>query len=204
MLLCLGVECSRVGVSHISVGFFFVVGSGLMYGTTVIFVSEEAFMTMVLSSVEVYKRECLGVLLGTKSLGRILVEYAIPLQSSKRGFIEVETDWRRELKVLSVLPKLVHLEKLGYFHSHPQFGDSKGLPQLSDQDKKSMSAGEIDVVVAINDSARSRRWSETRNGLAGSLGDYSITISGYYKRKKDESIVRYRIVCPYAVGFQCL
>jgi hypothetical protein len=94
------------------------------------------------------------VLLGTKSLGRILVEYAVPLQSSKRWFVEVETDWRRELKVLKVLPRLVHLEKLGYFHSHPQFGGSKGLPQLSDQDEKSMSSGEIDVVVAINDSAR--------------------------------------------------
>ena len=47
---------------------------------------------MVLSSVEVFKKECLGGLLGIRSLGRIVVECAIPFQSAKRGFSEVKTN----------------------------------------------------------------------------------------------------------------
>lgn len=171
-----------------------------MFGNTEIFLSDKALMSILLSSVEVYKLECHGALLGTKTRGRIIVEYATPFQAAKRKFAEVKPNWRRELKVTEVLPKLVHLEKIGYFHSHPQFGESKGLPELSDQDKKYMQPGETEIVVAINNSKKSALWSETKKGLCGTLGKYNIAIAGFYKRK-DNEIMNFRIVCPYATGF---
>lgn len=172
-----------------------------MYGETQIFLSHEAFISIILSSVEVYKRECLGALLGMQTQGRIIVEHAIPFQAvKKRTFSEVESNWRKELKVNEVIPKLIHLQKLGYFHSHPQFGDKRGEAGLSPADKKSMQETEIEIVVAINDSGKSLAWAPSRNGLVGTLGQYHIRIAGFYK-KKSGKIKSFKILCPYAVGF---
>jgi proteasome lid subunit RPN8/RPN11 len=171
-----------------------------VYGETEIFLSDKALMTILVSSVEVYKLECHGALLGMRTQGRIMVEYAVPFQAAKRKYAEVTPDWRRELKVTEILPKLIHLEKVGYFHSHPQFGKYLGIPELSEKDSEYLQAGDIEIVVAINDSKKSQTWSETKRGLTGTLGKYHIVLAGFYKRK-DEQIKKYKIICPYAVGF---
>lgn len=169
--------------------------------STEIFLSEKAFMGIILSTVEVYRSECLGVLLGYKTRGKIIVEYANPFQTADRKPSEVAPNWERELKVLEILPELIQLEKLGYFHSHPVWGKNKGLAILSDEDKDSMEEGEMELIVAINDVKRRTTWSESRKRLNGTLGKYRFTFAGYYKRTRDSRIRQYRIVCPYAVGF---
>lgn len=178
-----------------------VTSGDFMFGATEIFLSDRAFMSMLLSSVEVYKLECHGALLGFKTHGRIVVEYAIPFQAAERKFAEVTPNWRKEVKVMELLPRLVHLQRLGYYHSHPQFGDKKGIPKLSKADVEYMQKGDTEIVVAINNSKKSVTWSEIKTGLSGTLGKYHIVIAGFYKREKDERIMHYRIVCPYAVGF---
>ena len=172
-----------------------------MNGTTRIFLSDRAFLSLLLSSVEVYKLECLGILLGFRTEGLIVVEYAIPYQTAKRKFCEVTPNWRNELKIESVLPDLVHMEFLGTYHSHPQFGKEKGEVRLSDCDKDSLNAGNIEIVVAINDKKVTCSWAETKYGLSGTIGDYHIAIAGFYKETSNQKIMNYRIVCPYAVGF---
>jgi len=165
-----------------------------------IVLADRAFISIVLSSVEVFKKECLGALLGVQSRGQIFVEHAIPFQSvAKRSFTEVQANWRRELKINEILPKLTPLQKLGYFHSHPQFGKSKGTTILSDADEESMIDTEIEIVVAINKTTQKNQWKESNNELVGCLNDFSVKIAGYY-RKKDK-IQKHRIVCPYTVGF---
>lgn len=168
---------------------------------TEIFLSDKAFMGIILSSVEVYKNECHGALLGFQTRRRIVVEYAIPFQSAKRRFSGVEPNWRRELKVIEILPKLIHLQKLGYFHSHPQYGDKRGTPELSEEDKDYMKEGEVEIMAAINDAKKKLRWAESKKRLQGTLGKYNIVIAGFYKRRKDGEIRQYRILCPYAIGF---
>jgi hypothetical protein len=64
-----------------------------MFGTTEIFLSDKGLMGILLSSVEVYKLECHGALLGTKTRSRIIVEYAIPFQAAERKFAEVIPNW---------------------------------------------------------------------------------------------------------------
>ncbi len=140
-------------------------------------------------------------MLGLNTHGRIIVEYAIPFQAAERKFAEVTPNWRRELKVTEILPKIIHLEKLGYFHSHPMFGKSRGLPQLSEKDKDYMQFGEIELVVAINDSKKSLPWKETKKGLRGTLGNYHIIIAGFRKTEENKQIMNCRIICPYATGF---
>ena len=170
--------------------------------STEIFLSDKAFMRILLSTVEVYHYECLGVLLGYKTHGRIIVEYAIPFQSARRKPSEVEPNWRRELKVLEVLPELVQLEKLGYFHSHPQWGKNKGRAELSEEDIDAMEEGDLEFVISINDANRRIKWRESKEErLFGTLGNYLINIAGFYIRESDSEIMQYRIICPYAVGF---
>ena len=170
--------------------------------STEIFLSDKAFMSIILSTVEVYHYECLGVLLGYKTTGLIVIEYAIPFQSARRKPSEVEPNWRRELKVLEILPELVQLEKLGYFHSHPQWGKRKGRAELSEEDIDSMEEGDLELVISINDTNRRINWRESKEGrLYGTLGNYLINIAGFYIRKKDSEIMQYRVICPYAVGF---
>jgi len=171
-----------------------------LYKKTDIFLSDKAFMGVILSSVEVYRNECHGALLGFRTNRRIVVQYAIPFQSARRKPSEVVPNWRRELKVIETLPKLVHLKKLGYFHSHPQWGTSRGIAKLSEPDKEYMSEGEVELVVAINDRKRAVPW-QSNMRLYGTIGKYYIVIAGFYKRKQDSQIKQFKILCPYAVGF---
>lgn len=172
-----------------------------MLDSTDIFLSDKAFMSILLSSVEVYKNECHGALLGYQTPNRIVVEFAIPFQSAERRPSEVVPNWRRELKVIEVLPLLAQLQKLGYFHSHPQWGKTRGKSQLSSQDKEYIDEGDLEIVVAINDARKSVSWRQSKNKLSGTIAKYNITMAGYYKRKKDSRIMLYRILCPYAIGF---
>jgi hypothetical protein len=105
------------------------------------------------------------------------------------------------LRVLEILPKLIQLEKLGYFHSHPQWGRTKGLAELSENDICAMEEGEVELVVAINDGKRRIHWKESRGQLSGTLGKFRIDIASFYIRTSDGEIMSYRVVCPYAVGF---
>ena len=169
--------------------------------STQIFLSDKAFMNVILSSIEVYQKECLGVLLGYRTQGMIVVEYAIPLQTAQRKYSEVSSNRRREHNVLSVLKELIQFDKLGYYHSHPQYGDTKGVARLSEEDKESMTDGEIELIVAINDSKRGSWWKEKGKRLTGTIGPYRFDMAGYYHRKSDHKYMQYRLVCPYAVGF---
>jgi hypothetical protein len=171
-----------------------------MSESTTIYLSDKAFMGIILSSVEVYRNECLGALLGYKTRGMIVVEYAIPFQSAERTPSEVTPNWRRELKVMEVIPKLIQLEKLGYFHSHPQWRNNEGVANLSKCDKMSMDKVEIEIVVAINDAKKKMTWNNSKMGIYGTLGKYRFNICAFYK-KLDGTIKQYRILCPYAVGF---
>lgn len=129
------------------------------------------------------------------------MEYAIPLQAvAKRTFNEVEPNWKKKLNVKEAIPKLMHLECLGDFHSHPQFGSKKGVAELSDIDKQSVEDTAIEIVAAINTSKHKTSWKATNGEIAGSICNYNIRLAGYYKRKKDGEVVQLDILCPYAVG----
>jgi hypothetical protein len=172
-----------------------------VYGKTEIVLTQSGFIGIVLSSIEVFKKECLGLLVGVGSQGKIVVEHAIPFQAvSERKFCSVRANWRKETELRNAVPKIANLDYLGDFHSHPQFGDSKGVAQLSDCDKESIEEKKIEIVVAINSSKRRLKWTQSKGELFGSICDYNLRIAGFYKNKNGE-IKQLDIVCPYAVGF---
>ena len=71
-------------------------------------ISEDAFWGLLVSTIEVYKRECFGFLIGYRDSNNIfIVEHALPSQLVKRwntGVIENKRSERRIKRFLSNLP----------------------------------------------------------------------------------------------------
>jgi len=166
-----------------------------------VFLTESAFLGIIISSVEVYKKECLGVLLGHREVDRLTVQYAIPYQSAKRRAKSVEPNLTRAVRCIEELPHLSHLNHLGYFHSHTQYGQTKARPEPSEQDLSSMAVGHLEIIVAINEAKRSQDWTINRRGyLSGAATDHSFSMAAYYFHEQKRVWQHMEIVCPYAVG----
>ena len=56
-----------------------------------VYISSNAFWALLISAIEVYKRECFGLLLGYRDHPNIyIVEHAISYQTANRGHSSVE------------------------------------------------------------------------------------------------------------------
>jgi proteasome lid subunit RPN8/RPN11 len=187
--------------------------------TREIFISEQAFLSIVLSAAEVYRRECYGLLFGYSLTGKTIVEGAIAYQTAERRFSEVSLFERQNRIIQRVIARFPKYEYLGEFHSHSDYRGSEGEAGLTDADLESMTEGEIALVVAINPRRRSIPWSTNRDGtLSGTLADFRIRIGGYTirppatdtrgrrtkhrgrRRTRRPPLRRARVSCPYAVG----
>jgi len=166
-----------------------------------VFLSESAFLGMIIASIEVFKKECIGILLGHREGDRMTVNYALPYQSAKRGKSWVEPDLERDVECLEELPFLSHLTHLGYFHSHTPAIGRRAVPKPSEEDIDSMAVGELEIIVAINETIRPREWRTSRDGfLSGATERYSYDIGALYFHEQKRAWQQVEIVCPYAMG----
>lgn len=164
-----------------------------------VFLEKEAFLGLLLSAVETYKKECFGSLLGYDTKDRIVVELAIPTQVAERTYSTVEPDWKRLAQSEKILSQHTVFSHLGYFHSHPQFGQKRYGTKQSKKDIESMGDSELEMIVAINDRLRSQRWKIVDKELRGSTENHSIRIAAYYMNDNGK-IAKYPICCPFATG----
>lgn len=168
--------------------------------------SENVFIGLVLSSVEVYKKECFGLLLGYRAFNKYIVEHAIPYQSVKRGhkWAELRTDkWRIIREVLQNFPKL---DVIGDFHSHTMYRWIKADTALSDDDINNMEANEVQIVIAVNENKKSQSWGvNSDNTVSGTINGYHFKIAAYYfpeDGNKEKKPVLAEILCPFAMGYK--
>ncbi|MFN3481249.1 MAG: hypothetical protein ACK415_12810, partial [Thermodesulfovibrionales bacterium] len=91
-----------------------------------VYLSENAFMDILLSSAEVYKRECLGYLLGYRLEDRFIIEHAFSFQTANRRHKGVVFHDKNHKKIEPIIERFEKLQIIGDFHSHTQFGLSKG------------------------------------------------------------------------------
>ncbi len=187
--------------------------------TREIFLSEQAFLSIVLSAAEVYRRESYGLLFGYSLPGKTIVEGAIAYQTAERRFSEVSLFERQNRIIQRIIARFPKYEYLGEFHSHADYRGCEGQADCTDADLESMTAGEIALVVAINPRRRTVPWSTNRDGaLSGTLGDFRFRLGGYTirppaaERRKPKTkqrgrrckvrpqLLRARVSCPYAVG----
>jgi proteasome lid subunit RPN8/RPN11 len=155
-------------------------------------ISESAIISMIMSAVEVYKKETFGVLLGKKSSKEIKIKHAINFQTAKRDYEYVSIDKARENRINHTLKYMSDLKVMGDFHSHPDFPEK--LSRHDEEELKKAGADKISVLVLVKKSKARKNWKyDSRNkriigNLAG-LYYISITASIYnYKKRKSERV----------------
>lgn len=162
-------------------------------------VSPAAFVVLAASAVEVYKRECLGLLLGRRRGSRFVVEHAVTYQQAERRHHGVAVHEKIERRVLSVLERLPGAQLLGDFHSHPQFGCARGLESPSCDDQEGLAPGQISMIVAVNDAARARPFREHDDGtISGVIGRFDLRLGAFALHRADE-VAPVALRCPYAL-----
>ena len=80
---------------------------------------------MVTSAVETYPNEPLGVLIGLRKPGKIIVQLATAYQTAKRNRNSVDVHPRLSDRMCDFLEQVTHLEVVGDFHSHPDVNVDK-------------------------------------------------------------------------------
>lgn len=166
-----------------------------------VYLSENAFIDLLLSSAEVYKRECLGFLLGYKLEDRFIVEHAFPVQTANRRHRGVAYNLKNHRKIEPILTRFEKLQIIGDFHSHTQFGTTKGLPIPSKEDIKEMALGRIYLIVAINNNEKTMSWDENRDGtISGSVSEFFFKISAHFLNG-ESSVKKAKIHCAFPPGF---
>jgi len=171
-----------------------------------VYLSENAFIDILLSSAEVYRKECLGYLLGYRLEDRFIVEHAFSFQTATRRHKGVVVHEKNHKKIEPILDKFEKLQIIGDFHSHTQFGPTKGLPFPSEEDIAGMKQDLIYLIIAINNNEKTVGWGENRDGtISGSAGDFFFKVSAYFinknSSKNKNTSKRARIYCPFPPGF---
>ncbi|MCD5383596.1 Mov34/MPN/PAD-1 family protein [candidate division WOR-3 bacterium] len=164
-----------------------------------VYIKERAFLAMLLSVVEVYKREALGLLLGYRGENRFFVEYAIPFQTAERKFSWAAPKAKAITKMTDII-KNMSIDVIGDYHSHTEYGEEKATPIPSGEDIADMQQGNVHIIIAVNQGLKRRKWRANTDGtISGTISHYHIRTSaatpiGDYKYK------RVRIICPSATG----
>lgn len=179
-------------------------------GDIEVFLSENVFMGLILSSVEVYKKECFGLLLGYRTPNKYIVEHAIPYQSARRGhkWIELRSDkWKVIQEVVKNFPKL---DMIGDFHSHTMYRDVKAEVSLSEDDIIHMYPDELQLVIAVNENRRFMPWtSNPDHTISGTINGFHFKVAAYYfpqeennhnNKKNSTSLHTAKIICPFVMG----
>jgi len=166
-----------------------------------VYISSNAFWALLISAIEVYKRECFGLLLGYRDSSNYILEHAISYQTANRRHTSVEKNGRASRRIEKFLTNLPHLSLIGDFHSHTGWGELKGVGNLSTQDVIDMVHGNLYVIIVANDKRRNSAWQYNGDGtLSGTVDDYHFRIGGYYLDNFSR-VKRANIFCPYAIGF---
>jgi proteasome lid subunit RPN8/RPN11 len=166
-----------------------------------VYLSGGAFMSLLLSSAEVFKLESLGYLLGYRLEDRFIIEHAFSFQTARRKRRAVIFRHRDQKKIAPILSKFEKLQIIGDFHSHTPYGEYKGLSVPSPEDIKGMESDNLYIIIAINEKQRSRLWKENRDGsISGSVGRFFFKIAAYFYTIDDPVPRRARIYCPFPPG----
>jgi len=149
-----------------------------------VIVSKGAFLGILAASLEAYKKESIGLLFGSRGEKNIIIKLAFPPQTAKRFYASAEIGTKAEKRLVSIFEHFAHMKLVGFFHSHPEYGDTQGETKLSNADINSLKDEEIAIVIAINRSSRSHEWRANTDGsISGTVDHYLFKMAGYLRIK---------------------
>jgi proteasome lid subunit RPN8/RPN11 len=170
------------------------------------YLSLPSFLTIVTASVEVFRKETIGYLIGFKGENKFMVQHAIPYQTAEATATHATIDEDRVSRINEILNRLSEgLEYIGDFHSHTEYGECLGTVIPSSTDLISTVPGELNLICAVNTKKKSVDWHETKRGiLAGTVGTYRIEIGGYYIDAAciGSKYQRVHVHCPSVTGIK--
>lgn len=178
-----------------------------------VYIEREPFVSMILSSVETFHRECFGYVLGYKPTRRrnsFIITNVVAVQlAKKRKNMEIEQSklsCKHMYACFDGYPSIYPL--IGDFHSHPEWGRHQRLCEFSDGDAKDMLRVQkrfgtnslIGVVIKISRLKKERiLWhpaEDGKGGIKGSLGKYKfhINVCRMVKDSKNKDIPEFLII----------
>jgi len=168
-----------------------------------VIVKERAFWSMVLSAIEVYNLETLGLLLGLRGDDIFVVEYAIPFQTAEKAKTWVSPNERRASRIKKIVD-LIPVDVIGDYHSHTELGENRAIARPSGDDIADMEKGNVYMILALNECNKSLEWRNNVDGsISGTLGQYHIRISAAeYIERGGLHYKKVDIFCPSAVGLR--
>ncbi|MEW6686662.1 MAG: Mov34/MPN/PAD-1 family protein [Candidatus Edwardsbacteria bacterium] len=162
-----------------------------------VYISESAFWGLLVSAIEVYKKECYGILLGHCDQNMFIVDHAVACQKAERHSTWVKAREKSYQKIVHFFENLPNLYIIGDFHSHPTTE-----AYLSEDDVASMSLKEIYILIEIRDKAKDKWWSYNEDGtISGTTDSWFIKLVAYYIDPETERPKIADLVCPFAIGF---
>jgi len=168
-----------------------------------VFLSENAFMGLVVSSAEVFKKESLGYLLGYRLADRVVIEYAFGFQAARRRRRGVIFSDRDQKRIDAIIDNFTKLQVIGDFHSHTPYGAKRGLSIPSCDDIWEMEKDKLYIIIAINERVRAQRWKENKDGsISGCLGNFFFKIAAYYYDEQRDVPRRPVICCQFPPGLK--
>ena len=156
--------------------------------TPTVHVRREAFFSMILSSAEIFRRECLGIVFGylpSQSRNHFLVTNALDIKGVK---LRLNTKVHQSKKSEQALKGIFRqgesvFRPIGSFHSHAEWGNTKGLAELDEEDIKDMHSERetLNFIIAIAGRKKgSAPWEIQADGsIKGSLYKFNFHIAAF-------------------------
>jgi proteasome lid subunit RPN8/RPN11 len=162
-----------------------------------VFINESAFWGLLVSAIEVYKKESYGLLLGHKDGEMFMVVNAVACQKAERHSTWVKARDKSYARIVNFFNNLPNLYIIGDFHSHPNHGTV-----LSQKDIEGMREGHVYIVLEIKDKGKEKYWSYNEDGtLSGTTDNWFIKIAAHYIDPETKKPRMADVLCPFAIGF---
>lgn len=170
-----------------------------------VYILENAFFTLLLSSIEVFPKECLGLLVGTKGRDRCVINQCIVFQTVERTPNEVfyprDKVYRKMQRFLKEY--MPYFSVIGDFHSHPYKHLKREGYKPSDGDVELMDYGNVYLILQIHKKRKRMIWNynPSEKTISGTIGDNFIKISAWARsRQNGVKAEQANIICRPAVG----
>ncbi|MDI6739325.1 MAG: Mov34/MPN/PAD-1 family protein [Candidatus Edwardsbacteria bacterium] len=162
-----------------------------------VFISESAFWGLLVSAIEVYKKESYGLLLGHRDGNNFMVVHAVACQKAERHSTWVKAREKSYARIVNFFSQLPSLYLVGDFHSHPQHEVT-----LSDEDISTMEQGRVYITIEIKDKAKDKYWSYNEDGtISGTTNSWFIKIAAFSLDPETKKPKMADVLCPFAIGF---
>jgi len=158
---------------------------------------KDALVAIIVAAIEVFKKECYGLLLGEKKRNLIIIKDAFGFQTAMRNYYSSSVFEFREKRVNNTLKYLTALKLVGDFHSH-----TNGSENLSDADKKFLrQAGSnyVSLLVVINKTRKTTPWkyNARKKCLSGSIGrKFFVKIQAFVYDENADRVKKVRLSFP--------